>query len=144
MKHTISFVLLAGMGALLLPANARAQTATVTGVVQTTDALPISGATVRLAGTAFGTLTDASGRFRIHGIAAGDYTVIAEQIGFLSREEVITLRDSVGLRFVLNESPVALSGVVVTATGAAERHMSATTAIGAVTGPELRASPAPG
>jgi iron complex outermembrane recepter protein len=137
MKRYLFYVLL--VAAALSPRAVYAQSGVISGTVQTADALPITGATVRLNGTSYGTLTDASGRFRIGGVAAGAYTIVAEQLGFVSREENIALRDSVvGLKFVLTESPVALSGVVVTATGAAERHMNATTAIGAVTGPELR------
>src|SRR5688572_28083801 len=59
-------------------------------------------------------------------------------MGMLPQHHAIALVDSSTLRFVLAESPVPLTGVVITASGTAERHMSATNAIGAVTGPELR------
>jgi iron complex outermembrane recepter protein len=139
MKRYYLYILMTGVCALLLPRQTSAQNRFVSGTVQTTDALPVAGATVRLNGTAFGTLTDATGHFRIAGVATGTYTIVAEQLGFISSEQSITVRDSVtGLRLVLAESPVALNGVVVTASGTAERHMNATTAIGAVTGVELR------
>ena len=136
--HFIIILLLCA-GALALPGRSLAQTAVVSGIVQSPEAVPVAGATVRVDGTPFGTLTDGQGRFRIGGLPAGGYTVIAEQLGYVTAEQSIALNDSaVGLRFVLAQSPVALDGVVVTASGAAQRIMTATAAIGAVTGPELR------
>jgi outer membrane receptor protein involved in Fe transport len=138
MKRYLLSGVFAVAAALAQANDAQSQTAHVTGVVQTPDALPIAGATVRLEGTAYGTLTDSRGGFRIAGLSAGSYAVVAEQLGYVAQTINVTLTDSAQLRFVLAESPVALSGVVVTASGAAERQLTATTSIGAVTGPELR------
>lgn len=138
MKRIFSAAALAVACSICLAVEAAAQSASISGVVQTSDALPVSGATVRLEGTPYGTLTDARGHFRLGGLNAGSYTIIAEQLGFTPQSRVITLTDSLEVRFVLEQSPVALSGVVVTASGTAERQMTATTSVGAVTGPELR------
>lgn len=43
---------------------------------------PIVGATVMLAGTGTGTMTDASGSFRIADVSAGSYTVTASSVGY--------------------------------------------------------------
>ena len=123
---------------LLLPAPLAAQSGIVSGRVESTDGAPIVGATVRLEATAIGALTDARGAFRIAGVPLGNQVIIAEQMGMVSQQQAVSLVDSVTLRFVLAESPVAVAGVVVMASGTAERHMSSTNAIGAVTGPELR------
>jgi outer membrane receptor protein involved in Fe transport len=138
MKRYLLTAGLACLCVLVLAASARAQSGTISGLVQTSDGVPVAGATVRMEGTAFGALTDGHGRFRIGGLPAGGYTVLAEQMGWLTAQQRVELRDSLQLRFVLAQSPLALDGVVVTATGAAQRIMTATTAIGAVTGPELR------
>ena len=121
----------------MLPIQLAAQTRAIGGQVQHTDGVPIAGATVRLSDNSMGMLTDTRGRFRLEGVAAGSYTLIVEQLGFSPRELAVNAGDT-ALVVVLTESPLALSGVVVTATGAAQRIMTATTAIGAVTGPELR------
>jgi outer membrane receptor protein involved in Fe transport len=137
-KHLFAAIL-ALAGVISITSASAAQSGVISGSVQTADALPVPSATVRLNATSFGTLTDAQGNFRIARVPRGNYTLVVEQLGFVSAERGIVVSDSVlYLKLVITESPIAMSGVVVTATGAAERHMTATTAIGAVTGPDLR------
>ena len=138
MQRFLGSALLAAASAVVMTASAAAQ-GVIAGVVQTPDAVAVTGATVRLDGTSHGALTDAQGHFRLAGIPRGSYRVLVEQLGYVTAESAIAVADTtIALRITLTESPIALNGVVVTATGAAQRALTATTAIGAVTGPELR------
>src|SRR5687768_5562986 len=80
------------LGALLalfaLPVSARAQAGTVTGtVVEAPSGRPLAAVTVTLRSAAdstraVGGTTDAAGRFRITGAAAGSYTLQASLLGY--------------------------------------------------------------
>ena len=81
-------IFLIGIVAMLAPAALRAQTGKVSGVV--TDASsgqPIEGVQVRVAGTGFGAITQANGRYFIIGVPPGTYTVAARRIGYQSVEQ---------------------------------------------------------
>ncbi len=72
-----AYSLLAGWLLCLLPGSAWGQnTGSLTGVVRdraTQELLP--GVTVRLEGTALGTATDGTGRYRLSAVPAGSYNL---------------------------------------------------------------------
>ena len=75
---------LAGV-ALFAPRMARAQTGKISGTV--TDAQsgqPIEGVQVRVAGTGYGAMTQANGRYFIISVPPGSYTLQARRIGYQS------------------------------------------------------------
>lgn len=125
---------------LAAPAMAQ-QTGTVEGVVVAAGSgFPLAGATARIAGSdRLGALTDSRGVFRIANVPVGAQTLIIESYGWeTARRNIEVHADLAPLRVQLMESPVHVAGVVVTATGAAQRQMTSSASVGAVTARELR------
>jgi hypothetical protein len=79
----------------------------------------IGGASVHVQGTAIRVVTDHAGRFRITGIAAGSYSLVAERLGYTSARISVTVTEDAPapLRIAMVPSAVALGGLMATATG---------------------------
>jgi len=56
-------------------------TGRIAGVVHDTEGTPVVGATVRIIGTEFGTMTDSNGEYLIHNLNPGSYTLQARMVG---------------------------------------------------------------
>lgn len=114
------------LGGALAPRALAAQPAaagTVSGtVVAAGSQRPIAGAQVVVEGTTQGALTDASGRFRIAGVADGPVRLVVRRIGFQPLTTAARAGDA-ELRVVLAERALELNQVVVTGVaGVAERR----------------------
>ena len=83
--------------------------------VRTKEHIPY--ATVVLLGTTIGTTTDATGHFLIKNLPLGDYTVEVRAIGYTVQRQDVCLhgRETVDLRFEVEEEVVAVDQVVVSA-----------------------------
>lgn len=129
-----------------LPSLAQAQgRGEVTGQVTAAEnGAAISGAQVRIGGTARQTVTDAAGRFRITAVEPGSYTLNVSVIGRAagSRAITVTAGQTTTQNFSLAASAVALEGVVVNAvTGQAERRREAGTNITSIGVADLNRGP---
>lgn len=82
----------------------------VSGIVTGAGGLPITGATVRLAGANFGAITDVNGKFALHHVP-DKATLSVGYLGYQSKQVSIDNKDS--LNITLNPSDNALSEVVV-------------------------------
>jgi outer membrane receptor protein involved in Fe transport len=112
-----------GQLALIQRVRTAAPTAPDTGAVagRVTDAasgLPLVGATVSGEGTRLSAATNADGRYRIAGLAAGTYTVRARYIGYTPASAAIEIRagEEATADFSLAKSAQELKQVVVTGT----------------------------
>lgn len=76
---------------------------------------PVSGAVIVIEGTDQGTISDASGRFRIIGLEGQVVTLRAQMIGFRTVTQVARVGDT-AVRLALVESAIELDEVVVTGT----------------------------
>ena len=89
----------------------------ITGtVVDQTTQSPIPGATVRLLGTTRGVATNATGEFRIEGLAPGSYRLEISSVGFESAivtDIVVTSARPQSVRVELSEAAVETEGVTV-------------------------------
>ncbi len=106
------------------PSPACAQRGVITGrVLDSTSQAPIPEAQVRIAGTAFGTLSRADGTYRIAGLTAGPATVQALRVGFHAGKRAVTVPDSgtVTADFALTPAATTLDALVVQATGETQR-----------------------
>ncbi len=101
-------------------APARVQTGAVAGrVTEAETETPIAAAAVSLVGTSWRALTGSDGRYRIDGIAPGEYTLRVQRLGYeeATRRVVIEGDGTVQADFVLTRAPTELDAVVVTVTG---------------------------
>src|SRR5687767_5177858 len=106
------------------PALDAQQAGVIAGTVLGAGGQPLPGAQVRVQGTELGATTDANGRFRIAGLAAGQATIEVRRIGYRPITQVVSV-GSADLRVGLSEQSVSLDEVVVTGTagGQARREI---------------------
>lgn len=95
-----------------------AQAASILGVV--TDAetgAVVTGAEVLLEGTRWRTTSGEDGRYRLHDVAPGAYTVVARRIGYLPETRSVTIDDQeeASVDVVLQPAATMLGELVVTA-----------------------------
>lgn len=108
---------------LLLAAFAvNAQTGVVTGTVLDETNQPLPGASVKINETNQGTVTDATGNFRIAGVRTGPITVTVFFIGYTAASQTANLTDRVTLSFKLNPDRQSLNEVVVIGYGTAQKR----------------------
>lgn len=81
------------LGCLCLHPEAAAQSGVVDGRVVGEDGQPIAEINVRLNGTAYGAATDADGRYRIDGVPAGQYTLVASGVGYATVSESVQVEE---------------------------------------------------
>ncbi|WP_310570548.1 TonB-dependent receptor [Gemmatimonas sp.] len=119
--------LVAGLGVALCayanPASAQS-TGIVAGVVRDDANAPITGATVVVSGTAFGTQAKADGTYRLV-LSSGDYTLVARLIGYTSAVKTVRVATgaTVTVDFTLSKSAAQLSAVAVTGSRRQERSV---------------------
>lgn len=128
---------------LILAAGAFAQPATgrVEGrVTAGEDGVPLAGVRARLEGTNLESLTDGDGRFRIAGVAPGEWTVVFEAPGRRTERRSVSVRagDVVVLDVPLTAEMFELSGIVVSVTGEAQRLARTAATVGVVGGEAIR------
>lgn len=140
-RSATMLIALAGLAALS-PAAASAQArGEVAGQVTAAESgAALSGAQVRIAGTARQTVTDAGGRYRLTGVAPGSYTLTVSVIGRAagSRPVTVAAGETATANFSLAASAIALEGVVVNAvTGQAQRRVEVGTNVGQINVAEI-------
>ncbi|GLC27720.1 TonB-dependent receptor [Roseisolibacter agri] len=105
-------------------ASASRQTGRIAGLITDANQQPLSGAQVSLAGTRFGTITGADGRFRLSGVPAGTYDVRVQRIGQRTRTMpgvVVRASEEARLDVAMETAPASLGGVVVSASRRVEK-----------------------
>ncbi len=136
---------LALVTATLLSAGAlAAQTGKVTGVVtDSATGQPVEGAQVVLAGTGYGGLTQANGRYFIIAVPPGSYTVTARRIGFQTQQTQTTVSIDVTreINFRLSSSAGQLSTVKIVESRAPLVELQQTGTTQSITSVELEALP---
>jgi TonB-dependent SusC/RagA subfamily outer membrane receptor len=85
---------------------------------------PLPSAQVVIAGTTIGTVTNGDGRFVIPNVAPGNYELRVSLIGYSRGVQPVTVTagSAATANFELDETAVAIEGLVVTATGAEQRQ----------------------
>lgn len=93
------------------------QEVSVSGYVSGKDSSRISGATITLVGTTYGTISDKNGFYKIGKIRPGAYTLRVSFIGFETLESVVNLqKENNESDFSMVETNIDLNEVVVTGT----------------------------
>ena len=68
-------------------------------------------------GTSMGTATDLSGHFHLNNLPAGEHTIVAQSVGYVSQERKISIENgkSIEVNFEIEEDAIMLNDVVVSA-----------------------------
>ena len=95
---------------------ATAQNASIFGTAKDGEGTPLKLVTVTIEGTGIGKTTDSNGKYRIEGLSAGKYKVVASFIGFMrtAKEVELTAGEELRLDFELAESSMELQTVEIT------------------------------
>jgi outer membrane receptor for ferrienterochelin and colicins len=102
---------------LFLPSAVFSQVVSLSGKVTGSDSTSVTGATITLKGTTFGTVTDKNGIYKIDKIKPGTYILRASYIGFETLEKTVDiLKPDTHVDFYIKESNIDLNEVVVTGT----------------------------
>lgn len=83
------------------------------GDVLTTSGEPLSGASVSIKTTSRGAVSDVRGKFRIERLCPGNYEVVVQYVGFVTKEFSISLQDEVVESVRLEPDVTQLNEVVV-------------------------------
>jgi outer membrane cobalamin receptor len=134
-----TLLVLLAAAAALPPALWAQSSATLSGRV-TVAGIPAADVAVFIPGTTRGAATDADGRYRINGIAAGRYTVVAQRVGASVRREAISLADgeSANLDFALENAATTIAPMTVSATRELRRRDEGSATIDVLDGAEIR------
>jgi len=116
----------------ILPGYAQ-QAKEITGNVKDLNGEIVVGANIRIEGSSAGTITDATGNFRLPA-PQGNVTINVSYIGYLSQK--IALGNKRNINIVLSEDPKTISEVVVVGYGTQKKE-SLTGAISSVKNQEL-------
>ncbi len=135
-------VLLLALNALTArEAGGQAATGSVQGqILAATTREPLAGITVQVEGTTLIAISDAQGRYHLDNVPAGRQTVTARGLGRDLRRQSATVNAGAAVvqDFVLTESPIQLSAVVVTASRETEKKTEVAANIGVVGGEDIR------
>jgi outer membrane receptor for ferrienterochelin and colicins len=102
---------------LFLPSVIFSQGISLSGKITGLDSTSVTGATITLKGTTFGTVSDKNGYYKIDKIIPGTYTLRVSYIGFETLENTIDiLKPDTHADFIIKESNIDLEEVVVTGT----------------------------
>ncbi|MCX7879212.1 MAG: TonB-dependent receptor [Ignavibacteria bacterium] len=80
------------------------------------DNKPLAGATIRLEGTNFGTISDKTGYFRLSRIPKGNYYIIVSFIGYSSLRQKVAVPTIDTLKIKLNPKVIKTNELIITAT----------------------------
>lgn len=119
-RRCVGWTAVALAALLAVAAPLHAQSGAISGRVVTEAGEPVRGAQVRVEGNGIttGGVTDPAGRYAVTVPGAGTYSVSARSLGYRPAEREVALADAgtATLDLTLGTAPVALSGVVVSAT----------------------------
>lgn len=88
--------------------------------------------TIRLVGTSYGTMTDATGHYFLKNVQDGDYEIEATCIGYVSQKFKVKIkgRKTAEINFVLKEDVMQLEQVVVTGNKGEVKRRNSSTLVG--------------
>lgn len=119
-----------------------AQTGQITGIIiDQNSGEPLPGANLILQGTNYGVGADQRGHYILDNIPAGEYTIKASRIGYVTETKAIQLSDSnLRLDIELTASYVKFGEVIVTATRENELRSEVTAATEIITSKQIEKS----
>lgn len=126
--------------ALLAPLSVLAQTTkTINGTVTDSAGEPLIGASLMVAGTTQGTITDLDGNYILENVSF-PAKIVVSYIGYADTEIAMTGNEPLPYKIVLDDSQNVLDDVVVIGYGT-QKKTSLSGAVGIVSGKDLNARP---
>ena len=124
MRNIGVIVLVALAGPLSREQSAQSATATVSGIVRDQDGRALDGASIEILGTKFHATTTEPGSYRLTGVPAGKYWLLARRIGYAPMRITasITAGQDRDLPFDLERLPQKLSELTVLADGGIHQY----------------------
>lgn len=116
------------------------QTGTVVGVVSdSATSAGISNAAIAVEQTKFGAIADQAGHYRVSGLPAGTYTIVARRIGSTARRQSVTVvaGQETTADFSLRAATRSLDEIVITGTVAGEQSRSLGNVVSKIAAPEV-------
>ena len=107
-----------GSSIALTPAYAQEHEGEIEGVVRDAETgEPLAGSFVSVVGTGTAAVTHGDGTFHLNGIEDGSYAIHADRLGYRGATIEVTVEEESAVVVIeLVASPIALQGMVVTAT----------------------------
>ncbi len=119
-------------------------TGIVTGIViDQKSGEPLVGTNVFIKGTVLGAASGSDGSYKISNVPPGKYVVVANYVGYHSREDEITViaGEEIRLNFSLKASALQMDEIVVTGTGYEVKKKELATAIATINREQIEAAP---
>ncbi|MBS1525895.1 MAG: SusC/RagA family TonB-linked outer membrane protein [Bacteroidetes bacterium] len=111
-NYSKKYVLLCAF--LMMSVMAFAQKGSIKGTVVDETNQPLPGASVSIDGTTIGSVTDANGNYTISNVNAGNYSLTAKFVGYVTSKQTITVGSSIiTVNFGLKPQNTSLNEVVV-------------------------------
>ncbi len=132
------------VGALAAPTTAQAQSGTVVGqVVDAQSARPLQDAQISIPGTGVGALSNASGRFTLLNVPAGQQTLRVDLIGYSSVEQTVSVaaNQTAQVTFRLEQDAISLEELVVTGVGQETERRKLSTSVDVISADEISQAP---
>jgi TonB-linked SusC/RagA family outer membrane protein len=138
--------LVAGLIALFfiaIPLHAQ-DAGTIAGTVTADDGSVMSSVQISVEGTSLGALSDGGGQYQITNVPAGEYTVVAQSLGYGTvREEgvSVTAGQTTEINFQLARRALELSGIVVTGVTEATERANVPFSVGRLSSDDMPVMP---
>ncbi len=137
---------LAMAAALLLPAAAAAQDTggRIIGTVTDASGEPLSAVQIYIENTSIGGLSQENGRFLLLNVPAGNYTVVAQRIGYATAQEtnvVVTAGQDATLEIRMSVTALSMNEIVVTGVVDPVEGIKLPFTVGKVSAEDLQVAP---
>jgi TonB-linked SusC/RagA family outer membrane protein len=126
---------------LVFPAALTAQRVVTGRVLDQVTTAPVPFATVTVAGTTIGALTDEAGAFRIEGVPTGDVTLRVQSLGYLTRQATLPAGQD-EIEIALTTDYLNVEAIVVTGRATEVERRNLAQAVATVTAQEIERVPA--
>ena len=129
-----------GSSIALTPAYAQEHEGEIEGVVRDAETgEPLAGSFVSVVGTGTAAVTHGDGTFHLNGIEDGSYAIHADRLGYRGATIEVTVEEESAVVVIeLVASPIALQGMVVTATISERNAAEALRPVSVMAGDELQ------
>lgn len=118
----------------------RAQQGNIEGhVTDARSAEGVPGVMIEVQGTTARAVADAAGRYRVSGVPAGAYTIVARRVGYAPATLAVTIVDgqTATANFIFTPTAISLDQVVVTGTAGGERLRAIGNAVATIDAPDV-------